>query len=236
MKNFHTTFLGSIIPVFLLGFACNAGADILVKYDFIAASPVPSLSGSGVTTQNFTYANGGDEGGGSSTDIGFSTSGNAYLRTDSTGSTEAAALADDDYFSFTISATSPGDLLNLTSLDFDFGGSNLSNNPAYNATIYVQSSVGGFGTGNPVLFTDTHTIPYSVTTFSSSPGSLDLSGMADISTITFQFRFADTITTSGVANRLDNVVLTGTVIPEPGTFMLLLGSITAFGLMCRRRS
>ncbi|MDF3130962.1 PEP-CTERM sorting domain-containing protein [Kiritimatiellaeota bacterium B1221] len=199
-----------------------ARADVLVHYAFSAASTAPTSVGTGVDADDFVGTFGADESASSGDDAGFSSgSGNAYIRTDATGSTAAAALSDDDYFSFEISALNPGEFLDLESLVFDFGG---SSGTEFDSKIYVQSSVGGFGTGNPVIFSSTHTVPASSADAAglTSGTSVDLTGFAPVETITFQFRFSDDVNQISQLNRLDNVILNGAVvIPEPSSLVLL---------------
>ncbi|MDA3872959.1 MAG: PEP-CTERM sorting domain-containing protein [Kiritimatiellae bacterium] len=227
MKKPFSTLLTYSVSVLALCLACNVRADILVAYDF-STDLSATTSGTGVTTYDFEPV-------GVAAYSGFNQS--VFIRSDATGGDETAALADDDYFSFTIEASTPGELLDLDTLVFDFGGS-ANNAGEYESTIYLQSSVGGVGSENPVLFTDTHTVPAGSTGTSGLTSGVvaDLSSLANVSSITFQFRFSDNVTNSDQINRLDSVLLNGsTVIPEPSTFMLLLGGVVAFGLLTRRR-
>ncbi len=231
MKKLKRTLLCTASAVLCL---TPARTDILVHYAFTGGSSAPNSEWTGVDADNFVANFGVNTSASSGDDAGFSSfSENAYIRTDATGSTEAAALSDDDYFSFEISAANPGEFLNLASLVFDFGGSSGSE---YDSEIYVQSSVGGFGTGNPVIFTSTHTVPASSADAAglTSGTSVDLTGFAPVETISFQFRFSDDAGTLSQLNRLDNVILNGAVvIPEPSSLFLL--SIAVLGLIFYKR-
>lgn len=209
-----------------------ARADFVVKYDFEGGSSVvlsPIVTGSdsaSVNAHDFTAP--GDASVSSSTDMG-------YVNISKTGIDLAAALADTDYFQFTIDAATPGQFLNLDSLAFDFGG---SANQSHTANVVVQSSVGGFGTGNPTLTVtpNSHLVPGGTTNNPSLIHAIvDISSPAfdHLSAITFQFRFFDDSNDTANYDRIDNFVITGSPVPEPAAVsMLALGGLA---LLRRRR-
>jgi len=218
----------TIISLFCAFILPVTQAAVLAEYNF-STDLSPTTTGTGVTADDFsTVANAGYSGGNE----------NLFLRTDVTGSTESDALSDADYFEFTVSAATPGEVLDLESLVFDFGGSDSLSNGPYDTTIYVQSSVDGLGSGNPTVGSFTHTVPVGSTGTAglTSGTTLDLTGFANQTSITFQFSFADTVDDSSRVNRFDNVQLNGAVvIPEPSTLVLTGAALFAFCVYRRRR-
>ncbi len=169
-----------------------------------------------------------------------STKADVYIATSATGADEAAALADSDYCAFTVVAD-PGMALSLSSLDFDFGYYN-STSTVLNSSVYVQSSVDGLGTGGDVL--GTYTVSSPPSGYHVYPFSLDLSApkFHDLSEITLRFSYSDNASEAAhiISDRLDNVVLNGTVVlddavvPEPSTALVAL-ILSGFGLLLTRR-
>ena len=204
-----------------------AHSAILARYEFASASPVATTSLAGVTAGNF---------GASITDTnqGFSAGGNVFLRSLVTGADQTAALADDNYFSVTISATNPGETLNLTSLTLDYAVQN-DNASSFSGAVYLQSTVGGTGTGNPVIAGTGTTDTQNSSGFSFAQATFDLSaaGFQGLTSITFQFRFSDTADVTGDLNRMDNVTINGSVVPEPSS--ALIGGLGVLVLLRRRR-
>ncbi|WP_309400789.1 hypothetical protein [Cerasicoccus maritimus] len=214
--------------------ASSAHAATIVTYEFAGGSPSPTNIATGVVAQSFAFsdASSGESG---ATDIGFSSSSlGGYVRTLALGTSEAAALADDDYFTFTISAENPGELLDLESMTFDYGASNSS---SFDATIstYIQSDVGGFGTGNPVIYSDSVVVPQGTTAggaYVSTGNTVVLSGLAPAESYTFQFRFASSLQNGNIIARFGDVAVDGAVIPEPNAIGFALLSMV--GLLAYR--
>jgi hypothetical protein len=208
--------------------ASHAHAQFTATYDFDGVvADVTGTQASEVTAGNF---------------VGFSdakfSSGteSGYMFTEHTGTDEAAALADDDYFAFTISAANGGEFLNLSSFTFDFGGRGTA---SYTTNIVVQSSVGGFGSGNPILDVSTSSLTTTGTNANELTNTIvDVSGVEfnSLSTVTFQIRyFDDSDSGSVMTNRLDNVVVSGAVIPEPASAAMIAGLLGLAFVMVRRR-
>ena len=226
MKHLHATYF-SVLSALLL--ASYADAQFTVTYDFAGgqSSNIIGAQASQVTAPDF---------------LGFSdakfsgATESGYLFTEHTGADQAAALADDDYFQFTLSATNGSEFLDLSSFTFDFGGRGTS---AFTTNIVVQSSVGGFGTGNPIL----DVTPGTFTTTGTNANELtntivDVSGSEfnNLSSVTFQIRYFDNSDSGSVlTNRLDNVVVSGAVIPEPGSYAMIAGMFGLAYVMIRRR-
>ncbi len=238
-----TSLLLALGAVALLATATSHAAFV-VTYDFTGGSPNAVVTGdladtARITASPFTFTSTTTEtsaSSGAGPDGGFSSAGNAFLRGDATGSTEAAALADDDFFSFTISVNNAVvDRLDLSSFTFDFGGTATAT--GFTTNVYVQSSVDGFGTGNPVLFTDSQAIAANADNASLNTANAVPVGTAafdSLTNVTFQFRFSDTATTSPQINRFDNVVVNGAVVPEPSTVAMLLGGLGLLAMLRRR--
>lgn len=225
----------TIIATSLIALASASDAAVLVGYNFTTDNTVASInasftSGPEVTAGAFTAV-------GSNIGIGSDTMADyAFLSTLHTGSTQAGALADPNFFQVTISASNPGYLLNLRRLTFLLGNSSDITVGSFSNEVFLQSSIGGFGTGNPVIAgtNTTRTSPDFLVTFSASKASFDLSGaeFQGISSATFQIRFSDSVNAESAFNIFDDVQIEGTVIPEPST--ALLGGLGLVGLLLRR--
>lgn len=170
---------------------------------------------------------------------GISSSTNtAFLRSNYTGSTEATALSDTDYMTFELDAT-PGHVLDLTSLVFDFGSS--TGTGSMTNAVYVQSSVDGFG---PIAATVLAAYQSTHSNTGGQPVVNTISPIVDLtdarfqglSSITFHLSFADTIDDSGYINRIDNVIINGTAVPTPAALPGGLALLTLAGLRRRRRT
>jgi hypothetical protein len=209
----------------VLSLAPVAHGAFIASYDFAdnSNSTVGELNSSALA---FAYAG---------TDTGRSSDQNAFVRSNATGSTQADALADTSYLSFTVNAAS-GYQLNLSSLKFDFGGSSATGS-TLESNIVVQSSVGGVGTGNPILHEEKKNVTGTPTSFDTGNViTLSASQFQALSSVTFQFRFYDNFDDISHVNRLDNVVLEGTVsaVPEPAALAMV--SLGAGALLTRRRA
>ena len=232
MKNAITR--GSLAAASIALLSSAAQAAVLARYEFPSGAVTATTSLAGVTAGNFAFTSTSDEGA-VGIDGGFSAAGNAFNRSDTTGSTEANALADDDFFSVTLSATNVGETLNLSSVTFSLTATN-DNTELFTTTAYLQSSVGGFGTGNAVISGTGNSATQNVAgTSAASSASFDLSAPAfqGLSTITFQVRFADTTNSNGDLARFDNFTVNGTVVPEPSA--AVLGGLGMLALLRRRR-
>jgi hypothetical protein len=163
------------------------------------------------------------------------------LSEDFTGFDQSAALADTDYFTFTLTAANGSFPLDLNSLTFSHGiTSSSSNAQDIFSHVIVQSTVTGFGTGNGLVLLDDETINKGAGIASNfEPVTANISGASydSVTTMTFQVRFWDTRSGQNRNfNRIDDLVIIGdvSVIPEPSTFALLgLGGLSL--LLLRRR-
>lgn len=224
--------------------AAAARADVIANYTFDSGSAASSDSNANSTASNVSLYNLVPQESAASSDIGISSASSMFiLYTQATGSTQAEALADDDYFSFTVSAV-PGNVLNLTSLTFDLGGSANAVTTFYD-TVYVQDNVDGIGASDPVLASRTATVAShdrSGPPILSAAASIDLTDarFQGLTSITFHFSFADT-TDASYIDRLDNIVLNGTTaapaaVPSPAALPAGLALLGLAGLRRPRRS
>ena len=219
---YKCTFIAGLAAMSALTLPVSAA--VIADYDFDAASKASSDTELNSTA---TFAPNPNQ-----TDVGTtaSTGGVAFIRASATGNDLAAALADTDVFTVTITANS-GFVFNLTSLTFDYGGSsdvaNLTTNAvihsggstvfneAFNVGIATVGAGGNFDTGN----------------------SADLSGAAfqGISSATFTFAMFDNTNSGSSTNRWDNIVINGAVVavPEPSSAALL--GLGGLALILRRR-
>ena len=221
--------------------ASSAQADVLVAYPFTGNSDAPTSVADGITATSFTAGSGLAAGA-----IGFSTaavenSGEAdatvpvrFIRGTTTTTTEAGAISGNDYFSFTLT---PGgtDLLNLDSLFFDYSGNTLSAG-TMSTSFFIQSSVDNFTS----IVGSTATVDTTGTGSTPRPfqrHTLNLSGTSfqNLDEVTFRLYIYQSDDNSNTLARLDNVTVSGTVIPEPGTYALIAGSLALVAIMVRRR-
>lgn len=130
------------------------------------------------------------------------------------------------YVGFTVTASS-GFTLKLDSLSLDYNREDRFNSPRDGR---VLVGTGGISTATPfTLFDDSISAPNADVPF----GPLDLSAFNEETAFNFYFQFSQ----ADVGNRLirlDNIELTGTVIPEPSSTTLLLLAF-AYCLVKRRR-
>jgi len=161
------------------------------------------------------------------TNVGRSSQGNAFIRTLGTGTDLAAALADTDVFTITITAD-PGFEFNLTSVNFDFGGQS-STAAAYTVNGVVTS--GGTLLHNEGL-TTSGTGLHMDTGNSESLAAAQFQG---VTSATFTFANFDTTDFEGKTNRWDNISIVGDVVavPEPSSTALL--GLGGLALILRRR-
>jgi len=218
--------------------ACNAVT--LAAYNFngeVGGTPdflAPSTVAAGVTASNATPTGTfvrstadlpGVTGGGSLASI-FGNIGNE--------APPASGSAAQAYVSFTIGAATAGQTLSLTSLSFL---TNLAS-PQTSGAIYTlqygsASSPSSFT--NLTLSPDTVQLNSTVVTRTADLSGIDFSGFT--SGVTFRINITeptDTVNAPNSSARIDNFNLQGSVIPEPGSAVMLLGG-AALGLIRRRR-
>ncbi len=240
MKKYTQKTIGFYMAIgFGLALFSSARADFLITYNFNSASNTPLLS-SIVTGTDAASVDGEDFTAPGNASVSGTTD-TAFINTQYVSNTEALSLETAHYFSLTISAINPGEFVNLDSFSFEFGGSNNDSGTSFTSNVIVQSSVGGFNTGNPMLDVtpSSKVIPYTSGSLTFSSATVDVSDSAfdNLDTIEFQFRFHDGGEDStNTFVRLDNIVFAGSVIPEPSSMLLVLSGVLAFGLIRRGKN
>lgn len=207
----------------LLLTSVDARSALIAEWDFINqnGSSAVTTTHPGVSATSWTAHDTVNES--SQAEIGFSSSSDStYIRAEAvTGSTQAAALADDDYFSWTVSTVDVGEQLDLTSLDLTVVATGTGT--VFDATIYVL--VGG------VLY---DSLLFDFAGFDTDlTQSLDLTGVANLQSASFELRFSDNSEVAGHYTRIKNAQVQGTIVPEPST--LALSALGLLGMGCYGR-
>ncbi len=211
----------------LLFAAASVSAATLASYDMQNAPnrALPSLLAGGVTATSLT--------GNSLNPFGAvqKPTGNFYttwVTTVGGGATVQDALTASQYMYLTVSPVA-GNTITLSSISFDIFAATAGPSARQ---MYLFSDKTGFTDGSQLLAASTVAgaplIPYN-TVVAGQNFSIDLTGigaMANISdSVTFRFYFQTPTSFQGIA--LDNLTVSGTVVPEPSTFALLgLGLIS----------
>lgn len=204
-------------------------AAVLAAYNFNTpgGTPIASTVDPKVTANDFITST-------ADTNQGFSGAGNVFIRSLATAATQSAAL-DSRYFAFTVSATSLTDELDLDQLSATLTLTT-DNTTSTTNNLYLQSSVGGFGSSNPIISGTGTSLTRTTSGTSTSTATFDLTGVSFqglSGDVEFRFYISDNVDENGKINRLDNVSLTGDVIPEPSA--ALLGGLGLLALLRRRR-
>ncbi len=209
-----------ILRIFLvfLALAGVARADVLANYSFTGS--VRTSSDSDLFSTAGAIADGPGLTTGSLFDL---TRGNpapslAIVSTEIDGSTQAAAIAANDYITFTLTPLT-GFVLNLSSLSFDYA--NYSNDGTFPAEGFgLRSSVDNFSAniGAAVIANANSAGAFATSTLSLSGAAFqNLSGAVE-----FRLYFADATTDADRGALVDNIVINGTsaLVPEPAIYML----------------
>jgi hypothetical protein len=232
------------IPLALVAMAVAFGgwtaeAAVIAQYDFenSANRALPSTTGANSTVSQF-----GVNGGTLGTTVGFSGTGNVYMRSTALTTTESGAVTAGDYLTFTVTPNT-GYEFDLTSLTLLFGGST-STGP-FTVNGYLRSSLDNFAT-DLSLTGATYTPSGSEITYTTA--TADLSSLANIvhaTGITFRLYVTSSIgsndvyndTANGAIFRADNVTLNGSIVavPEPANLHLAWVGVGAGLLVLRFR-
>jgi hypothetical protein len=241
-----------------LGLACVANADIIAGYDFGdgTATTAVTTEATGVTATDVTASGAdwetltviGDNTGEAASGTTFGSTAGGALSTLSTGlrtTSWDAAMTASDYASFSVNTDSTDDRLNLSGLSVDTSIAGV--NAAESFQIWYLADATGsedadYWIANATALTLDDDSTY-VSTGTQSLGEwdslfVDLSGITalqDVDSAEFRivYRGGSSQSASSRTN-IDNLVLEGTVIPEPATIGLL-GLGTAALLVFRRR-
>jgi hypothetical protein len=227
--------------VFITGAAARGA--VVASYNFNSGSAASSDTDPNSTALNVSLVDGTPH----EASIGHADSGlggsygQIFVYAGATGSDQTAAVADDDYFTFTINAA-VGKVLNLSSLTFDLGGSAPSTDGTFTDTVYVQESVDGIGSPSDVLASRTrlvgNTNGFAVLS-AATPIDLTAARFQGLTSITFHFSFSDNSSNAGSIDRFDNLILNGTtaaavVVPTPAALPAGLAMLGLAGLSRRR--
>ncbi len=163
---------------------------------------------------------------------------NVFARSDTTAGNAGDAVTLGSYFSFTVTPDA-GYHLQLDRLEFDtaYYRAAGSTSGSAEAGFFVRSSLDGFGAniGDTMIqaYQNVETQPDVIWSFREV--SLADAAFQNITDpVEFRIYVYDDSTDVNRTPRLDNVVLHGLVVPEPGAWLLLL-SAAACGLLVRRR-
>lgn len=209
----------------VVGLASAHGA-ILAEYNFTANSAASTDLDLLSTAGNFQENDLGDD-----PDNGI-TNGEARVITDTTSWTNlAGAISNDSYFSFTLDPG--GNSTTLTNLTF----SHIFRltNPTISGSVALLTSLTGFTSSDALATYNIGQQTEGGTQTESRNVILDDPAFTNF-TVPVEFRFYlwDTSTSGTRSQNLDNIVLNGTVIPEPNA-----GALAVLGLAgmaaCRRR-
>ncbi len=231
--------------------ANQANAAILASYTFTSSSTSATSVDPGVAAGSFTQGAGltGNISSGNPRS-GTSTTGNPsagyFVRPAGVATSEAGAVAGDDFLSITLSAPAASEQLSITNLTFDMthvanvtGG--VGQTLAWSYTAYLRSSDDSYAT---TLSSVTVNVAAGTQTlnWAGSGRTLGVGGSfpASVDPIEFRLYFAainsssGAITDNGTIVRLDNVAVNGAVVvPEPASIAALaLGYV---GILARRR-
>jgi len=216
-----TSSLLTIIFGCLLG-APAIAAPIIVQYGFPLGSFLPTTTALNATSAAISTV-------GSSAlpapGIGFPNT--LYLEQGIVSTTPAAAVANNQFFSFTISANA-GYQLDLSDLTFDAARGGSSSPRGW----VLRSSIDGFAANiaTDVVPTDQPT----VTPFSVNLSAAQYQGL--LSPVTFRI-YGYAPTAPGVGTYYDNLTLNGLVtqtIPIPSALLMLLGGLGALVPVAKR--
>jgi len=161
----------------------------------------------------------------------------AYFRTSSLTSTAAGAATNNDYFSFSFTP-GVGQAYNLSSLTFDFGGSNTTGGAEFTTFAFLRTNAAGDN-----FTTDVGGLVSKVVIAGGNENQLEsfsidltsLSEFQNLSTATeFRFYLYSSVSNFSQILRMDNLMLNGSLVPEPSRALLMMLSVGGFSMLRRR--
>ena len=216
----------------LLISAAASHAAVIVSYDFqsdLSGSIDPSFSGI-VTADNYVTNIGGRSGSGK----------DVYVLGDQTPQSDPITDSGNTglYHEFTlnISGLGTGEQLNLTGWS---GNYYVDSSADFRLGLYSNAGALGFSNGD-ILQTETlgfgGDIIFAVDlTSANSNAGTDFTGLTNGESVAFRFYFGDNSGSNTRRHRLDDITVSGQVIPEPATLTLLAGFLTLVILRRTRR-
>lgn len=221
----------------LVSLSAPASAEVLTSYQFAGNAAASSVA-IGVTASAASWSFEGNQ-----VDFG-GTHQSAYAQ----ASSLPTSFNDGKYLTFTLTATE-GQVLNLSSFTFAFGGNSSSTGGSdITLSTQVRTSVGEVPFATPLTIsqtnttTATHVIPGNDKDLAYSTFTVDLSApeFQGLQSISFRLLVATSATSGTRYLRFDNFVIEGQVaeaaIPEPASAAALAAiAVLGFGATRRRR-
>jgi hypothetical protein len=220
-------------------FSASLEADILVQYDMelngsrhVASTVFADTTASNLTGNNLNTPNSFTLASVDAADDYIAWSRNAG----SAQTTAVGVIADNTYFSFTLSPDA-GKSISIDSVSFDAAAGTAG--PS-DRQFYLFADKSGYLSGNVLSSASTvigsPLLPYNTTTFDQN-FSVTLSGNSAFQNITdsVTFRIYIATPTTGQNVGFDEITVNGSVIPEPGTYALLGGLCALTAVVIRRR-
>jgi len=214
-----------------------ATATVLAHYTFAGGSASSIDTDPDSTAGAMTSAVGGTSGFSSSSSTAYA------RRSPETTTAAATAVSGNDYFQFTVTPA-VGPTLNLTSLTLNqYATTTETGDDRWTSYLFVRSdALDNYGSNvDGATFTRGSRYYDAVTLLASTAVTLDLSDDAAFQGIdgpvTFRIYLYHAVTTGGTGDfhRIDDVVLNGTVVPEPSVVPVLFAGLLGVVVCGRRR-